>query len=223
MGVEGVTSTVTFTSPSGNPYILCTTSHSSERRKETHEGEFPFLAPAVTPFPKFGNGYFHPLTQFIHKPALQIAAVPIHGNILALLDRVGQIWLLPLELSEQHGLKSAETPEKMALKLATDLSGKAASLRFSPDGKKLVAADNRGNLAMFVFEEHEFSSTKGSAGGDWTGPAELAAQKAAYEMDGDGSYFGELDGTYHGLAEMDGTGVNLGEMDGSGVGAGFGF
>jgi hypothetical protein len=205
-----VTSTVVFTSPAGNPYILCTTSHSSERRKENHEGEFPFLAPAVTPFPKFGSSFFHPLTQFIHKPALQVAAVPVHGSIVALLDRGGQIWLLPLELSEQGGLKSAETPKKMAIKLTADLSGKAASLSFSPDGRRLVAADNRGNLAMLVFEEQEPSVTAGLADGVWMSPVELPALKTSYEMDGNGI----------GFQEMDGTSISLGELDGSGVGLG---
>jgi hypothetical protein len=179
-----VTSTVVFQSPTGNPYILCTTSHSSERRKKEHEGEFPFLAPAVMPFPKIQNGFFHPLTQFVHQPALQAAAVPIHGNLVALLDRVGQIWLLSLERSEQSVLKTSENKIKMALKLAPDLSGKAGSLRFSPDGSKLFAADNRGNLVTFCFSDQGFPVRKASAAESKMFPVELPALEAVFELDG---------------------------------------
>jgi hypothetical protein len=131
------------------------------------------------PFPKFGNNFFHPLTQFVHKAALQAAAVPIHGSTVALLDRVGQIWLLPLELSEQSGLRTGETPKKMPLKLAADLSGKAASLRFSPDGRTLVGADNRGNLGIFVFKGQGAWMRTGLAEETWMNPVELPAPRAA--------------------------------------------
>lgn len=123
------------------------------------------------------------MTQFIHKPALQVAAVPPLGSMVALLDRSGQIWLLPIEPNEQGGIRSAETPEKVAVKLASGLVGRAASLRFSPDGTRLVGADHKGNVVVIAFEHMEIPA-KAVAEAEGLGLVELPALKEPSELDG---------------------------------------
>ncbi len=125
------------------------------------------------------------MTQFIHEPALQVAAVPPHGSFVALLDRSGQIWLLPLEPNEQGGLRSAHDPEKVSVKLAAGLVGRAASLKFSPDGARLVGADHKGNVLVIVFQPTDVPASA-TVEASWTSPVELSALREISEMDSTG-------------------------------------
>ncbi|KAI9741127.1 MAG: SPS-sensor component ptr3 [Cirrosporium novae-zelandiae] len=151
VGVEGITSSVLFQSRAENHYLLCTTSHSSQRSTASHEGEFSFLAPALTPFPRLGDHLFHPLKQFVHKPALQAAAVLPGGSIIAVLDHSGHIYLLPLEPSEDGGLRSAESVTEVKDKLSAYLERLAGSLRWCADRKRLYGADHKGHLVVVAF------------------------------------------------------------------------
>ena len=137
-----------FHSPSNRPYVLCTTSPSSERWK--HGGEWSFIS-AVADSP----ASVPPDLQFDFcqlgelEKGIVAGAASSDGKVVALLNQKGRIKLFILNAKTGGGLHSAlEEPVALKTRLAAQTTASRGCLRFQSQGGKLFlfAVDLHGKV-----------------------------------------------------------------------------
>ncbi|KAI9800304.1 MAG: hypothetical protein M1833_003418 [Piccolia ochrophora] len=157
---RGITSAVLFHSPSKKPYVLCTTSPSSERSK--FEGEWPFLSPvggspAIVP-----PSLEHSLCHLKRPSAVLAGAATVQGDLIALLEEDGTLKLFSLAASSTGGLCSEREPTILDHRLSKQKRVSPTSLRFrtgaSDSRTELFAVDTNGHIIKKIFD-NELNST----------------------------------------------------------------
>jgi hypothetical protein len=142
-------------SPGQRPYILCTTSPSTER--EVDGGEWSFIAPLSIPFATWANERaYHCLKQVqgTNSPHLHIhaSAISPQGNFVALLDSNGHICLIPIRSRKGGGMVSNDFEKPIEVKESLERNeGCMAALRFNPPGTKLYGINWNGHVVVVQF------------------------------------------------------------------------
>ena len=164
---RGVTSASLFHTPSGNSYILCTTSPSSERSR--YGGEWSYISP-ILPLPAtIPPQLDHSLWRLRECKAILTGAVSPSSNLIALLEETGRVLLMPL-VAEASGGLSSEDPVFLDVRLAEQQKASSTSLRFCHVGHNLclVGVDTKGTIIRKYFEDEahslSLSSTDASEG-----------------------------------------------------------
>lgn len=154
MNAKAITAAKCWLTSSHHPYMLITTSPGSQRAQPGHEGEFSFIAPASDPFPPFESSAFHCLVEAQHRIYYSVidGAVSDNGNAVGLVSGDGKVGIMSLQRLKKGGITSSgDAPVAIKRKLGRHLSVFEAAVRFSPDGKRLVAVDKLGNLIVAYF------------------------------------------------------------------------
>lgn len=151
--VLGVTSATMFDAPSGKPYILVTTWPSSERAK--NGGEFSFVSPVGAVPSTVPVEIEHPIIDPEDLSPIVAGAVSPFGDLVALLDKVGRIHVLPLANCEAGGLYTTSalmdiSGERQRAHLDARKIVSNHTLRFiwTSECLKLYALDPRGHLIV---------------------------------------------------------------------------
>jgi len=149
-GSDGITSALIWTSPSGYPYLTCTTSPGAERAK--NGGEWSFLSPASDPFPGTDSHCFHCFHHVQHSKhyALHACAIPPQCNVVALLSSTGKLCMVSLRADDRGGITSDHN------KRVTDVerwdlgenNWDMVAIRFDPEGKRLIGVNSRGTILI---------------------------------------------------------------------------
>lgn len=143
-----MTSVTLFKSPSRKPYVLCTTSPSSERGRT---GEWSFISP-VAPGPASVPISIQHSIQWLRESVLVGAATSV-GDLIAVLEASGSVRLLGLDRGIDGGL-CCHAPQHPVLELDGRLSRQErappTSLRFQETlrGLHIFAIDLRGKLIV---------------------------------------------------------------------------
>lgn len=153
MNADGITSATTFLTLSSKPYILCTTSPSSER--ERSEGlEWTFISPLNKPFPPWESSAFHCLTQVQRQESdhrhIHGSAISPQGNLAALVDKKGRILFIPLEANSSGGVTSSKDTRRVHAALG-DNSPSMIAIRFNDTGTRLYGINREGKIVMIEF------------------------------------------------------------------------
>ena len=149
----GITSICQYMSSTGNHYLLCTTSPSRERRP--NQGEWSFILPVprpetpISPRLRPPSSTIHCFDQFKNHRALRAGAVSSEHNVFAVLEDSGRISILPLVASPHGGVCGSAGRLQILDKEVGSVSG---CLKFTPDGKKLIAVDAKGKVVIAEFE-----------------------------------------------------------------------
>ncbi len=147
-----MTSAVTYMSPKGQGYLLCTSSASTERFRTG--GEWPFsspIAPALEHAPSSSVQDFIALKD--HR-RLVAGAVSSATNTFAVLEKSGKILILQLTGHEDGGICSRnEAPKTLQDSLCElrSMRATASCLRFDASGERLYAIDPEGKLIIVAF------------------------------------------------------------------------
>jgi hypothetical protein len=142
-------------SPAQHPYVLCTTSPSTER--EIDGGEWSFIAPLSIPFAAWASEQaYHCLRQVqgTNSPHLHIhaSAVSPQGNFVALLDSNGHICLIPIRSRKGGGMVTNDSEKPIEVKETLGRNeGRMAALRFNPSGTKLYGTNWNGHVVVVQF------------------------------------------------------------------------
>ncbi|KAI9751514.1 MAG: hypothetical protein M1815_001085 [Lichina confinis] len=125
---RGMTSAAMFSTPSQKPYILCTTSPSTERSR--NDGEWSFISavadsPALVP-----KKLTHSLYALQRDQEMTAGAASPRGDAIALLDKDGFLTLFPLAAEQDRGLHSEGKPIVLKERLSTQIGSSATCLRF---------------------------------------------------------------------------------------------
>ena len=152
--MTGITSASTFKEPSGNTYVACTTSPSSERWR--NDGEWSFIVPLpFTGGPRLRptKPPCHDLEQFKKHRALTLGCVSKKHNVLAVLEDSGEISVLSLKSHEMGGICGEEgDAERLSQALCKQEKPSASCLQFDPDGERLFAIDPSGKIIITEFK-----------------------------------------------------------------------
>lgn len=154
MNAEGITSAATFLTPSGKmPYILCTTSPSSERERSVGL-EWTFISPLTKPFPPWESSAFHCLTQ-VHRQEsvhrhIHGCAISPQRNLAALIDKQGRILFIPLETNPSGGITSSQVTHLAKAGLG-DNNSHMIAIRFNDQGTKLYGINREGKVVVIKF------------------------------------------------------------------------
>lgn len=148
-----MTSSSIFTSTfSGKMYVITTTSPSSERHKNM--GEWSYSSPIGKPSENLPPDTTHNFEQFRKNQSLVAGAVSRQCNIFAVLERTGNIFLLPLTGHSRGGIYSeVEKPIKLESALYKQDRPSPLCLRFDPMGTRLYAVDAKGKIIVTTFGE----------------------------------------------------------------------
>lgn len=150
---DGITSAVIYRSPNQQPYVLCSTSASTERYRSG--GEWPFISPISTGGGQVPQSVVHSLVAMKSQRQLVAGAVSSKANIYAMLDKAGKVLILRLASHEDGGIHSRNVrPFTLQASLCSLRSSSASStcLRFDPAGTKLYGVDPEGNLLIASFK-----------------------------------------------------------------------
>ncbi|KAL8810971.1 MAG: hypothetical protein Q9200_002161 [Gallowayella weberi] len=148
----GVTSAAVYKSPMQRPYLICTTSASTERFRSG--GEWPFISPIVGPNERVPPRTVHDLIAFKDHRQLVASAVSSVANKLAVLSKSGKILVVDLTGHEDGGVCSrTSVPDSIPEALCELKSSRAtpACLKFDPSGSRLYAVDPGGKLIVVSF------------------------------------------------------------------------
>jgi hypothetical protein len=147
-GKGTLTSATLFKSPSEKPYVLCTTSPSSERGRT---GEWSFISPTPLGPVSVPIQTQHTI-QPLHSSVLVGAATSV-GDLIAVLEASGTVRLFAVESGRDGGLR-CRTFQHPVLKFDTKLSRQESapptSLRFQETMRALhlFAVDLHGKLIV---------------------------------------------------------------------------
>ena len=155
MKSDGVTSAALFQSPSNRPYVLCTTSPSNER--ERNGGEWSYISP-VADFPAIVPPELDQNLIALRKaPAIVMGAASPHGDIVALLEQTGKLWLFPTMEIKHGGYPSWEESTILEKRLCEQRRPSNTCLRFHfrQDENRLClyAVDVKGKVIKKSFDE----------------------------------------------------------------------
>lgn len=159
---SGVTSARLFYSPSSRPYILSTTSPSTERVR--NGGEWTYISPVSDTPSRVPQELDQDLYQLGNAGAILTGAATAHGDVIALLEETGTVSLFPLVASRNGGLAPAysQRPIKLDKKLSRQEKASTTSLRFCTKGKSrqlhLYAIDTKGKVVWKSFDQWQISS-----------------------------------------------------------------
>ena|SRR5436190_11856990 len=104
-----------FYAPSGNPFVLCTTSPSLER--ELNGGEWPFISPVASSPATVPAHLEHRFLQLGKSKPILAGAVSVNGYLVAMLENTGILHLFSLTSREGGGLRTAGSPVVLTKKL----------------------------------------------------------------------------------------------------------
>jgi hypothetical protein len=158
----GVTSAHLFYSSSSRPYILSTTSPSTERVR--NGGEWTYISPVFDTPSRVPEGLDQDLWQLGNAGAILTGAVTARGDVIALLEETGTVFLFPLIASRSGGLAPAQSqqPIKLDKKLSNQEKASTTSLRFCAKGRNrqlhLYAIDTNGKVVWKSFNQRQISS-----------------------------------------------------------------
>ena len=150
MKALGVTSAHLFYSLSSRPYILSTTSPSTERFRTG--GEWTYISPVFDTPSRVLEGLDQNLLQLDTAGAILTGAASARGDVIALVEQTGAVWLFPLMASKNGGLEPSDSqqPIKLDKKLSSQEKASMTSLRFCAKGKNgqfhLYAIDTNGKV-----------------------------------------------------------------------------
>ena len=159
-----MTSTSIYNSPSNRPYVLCTTSPSSERHYNNGEWSFSLPLPSTetpsssTPRWRPPSNTIHNFEQFKRHDRFRAGAVSNKHNVFAVLEDNGRISTLPLTAGAQGGICGPPPDESEgggSTFLSKSIGKVGGCLRFTPDGERLVAVDAEGKVVVAEFEKDE--------------------------------------------------------------------
>jgi hypothetical protein len=155
----GVTSARLFYSPSSRPYILSTTSPSTERVR--NGGEWTYISP-VSDIPSLvPKELDQDLCQLGNAGAILTGAASASGDVVALLEETGTVLLFPLARGKIGGLALArcQQPIRLDRKLSKQEKASTTSLRFCAKGRNgplhLYAIDIKGNIVWKCFDQRQ--------------------------------------------------------------------
>lgn len=153
---DGLTSAAIYTTPSQQPYILCTTSASTERFRS--QGEWPFISPVAPPNEQILPKTVHDLTALQDHRQIVGGTVSSKANRFVVLTKFGKILVLSLDGHEDGGICSLnDKPDVLPVCLCALRSSRATPtcLRFDPSGTKLYAIDPEGKLIIVMFRPED--------------------------------------------------------------------
>jgi hypothetical protein len=151
----GVTSARLFYSPSSRPYVLSTTSPSTERVR--NGGEWTYISPVSSTPSLVPNELDQDLWQLGKAGAILTGAATAHGDVVALLEETGAVLLFPLKPGKGGGLAlpDFQKPIKLDKKLSKQRKVSTTSLRFCVKGKNkqlhLYTIDTKGTVVWKSF------------------------------------------------------------------------
>jgi hypothetical protein len=157
----GVTSAHLFYSPSSHPYILSTTSPSTERVR--NGGEWTYISPVFDTPSRVPEGLDQNLCQLGNAGTILTGAATAHGDVIALLEETGTVLLFPLMAGEDGRLVPAHLPEliKLDKKLSSQEKASTSSLRFCAKGRDrqlhLFAIDTKGKVIWKSFNQRQIN------------------------------------------------------------------
>ncbi|KAI4261105.1 MAG: hypothetical protein L6R42_003686, partial [Xanthoria sp. 1 TBL-2021] len=153
---DGLTSAAIYKSPSQQPYILCTTSASTERFRS--QGEWPFTSPVAPSNEQVPPKTVHDLTALQDHRQIVAGTVSSTANKFVVLTKSGKILVLSLDGHEDGGICSLkDAPDILPSTLSALKSSRATptSLRFDPSGTTLYAIDPEGKLIIVMFRPED--------------------------------------------------------------------
>ena len=84
------------------------------------------------------------------------SAVPLQGDVVALLEKTGKVLVIHLVSKESRGLGSIDSEGNKPLKLGASLRSQAkpsmSCLRFDPLKPRLLAVDTEGKIIITKFK-----------------------------------------------------------------------
>ena len=147
---RGMTSAAMFSTPSQKPYILCTTSPSTERSR--NDGEWSFISAVADSTALVPKKLTHSLYALQRDQEMTAGAASPRGDAIALLDKDGFLTLFPLAAEQDRGLHSEGKPIVLKERLSTQIGSSATCLRFhvlpATDELWLYALDCEGKLVI---------------------------------------------------------------------------
>jgi len=155
----GVTSARLFYSPSSHPYILSTTSPSTERVR--NGGEWTYISPVSDTPSLVPKELDQDLCQLGTAGAILTGAASAYGDVVALLEETGTVLLFPLMPGKNGGLTLAhpQQPIKLDKKLSRQEKVSTTSLRFCAKGRDrqlhLYAIDTKGKVVWKSFNQRQ--------------------------------------------------------------------
>ena len=152
MNAQGVTSASLFQTASLKPYILCTTSPSTERSR--NDGEWSYVSP-IGPGPiKVPPQLDHNLWRLGKAKAIIAGATSLDGTVIALLEETGRILLMSLVAEDGGGL-SSQDPICLDKQLKSRKKVSPTALRFCEVDRRLclVAVDPQGIVIRQYFQD----------------------------------------------------------------------
>jgi hypothetical protein len=155
VNAKGITSATAWMSPAQRPYVLCTTSPSTER--DVDGGEWTFIAPLSMPFaPWATERAYHCLRQVQGDDSrhlhIHASAISPQGNLVALLDSKGRICLIPIRARRGGGMVSNDDVPPVEVKPALGRNEDLmAGIRFNLLGTKLYAINWNGEVLVISF------------------------------------------------------------------------
>jgi hypothetical protein len=160
----GVTSAHLFYSPSSHPYILSTTSPSTERVR--NGGEWTYISPVFDTPSRVPEGLDQDLCQLGNAGTILTGAATAHGDAIALLEETGTVLLFPLMAGKNGGLVPyLQKPIKLDKKLSSQEKASTSSLRFCARGGNgqlhLYAIDTKGKVVWKSFNQKQINPALG--------------------------------------------------------------
>ncbi|KAL8951014.1 MAG: hypothetical protein Q9222_002990 [Ikaeria aurantiellina] len=139
-----------------HPYMLCTTSASTDRYQVA--GEWSFVSPVALTADQATPPAKHDFVELKAYRQLVTGAVSNIANKFAVMEKTGKILILDLNRHELGGICSRHSkPEVLGVSLCELKTSRATTscLRFDPSGTRLFALDPEGKLitATFAIEE----------------------------------------------------------------------
>jgi hypothetical protein len=129
--------------------MFVTTSPSSQRK--LNYGEWSFITPICRPLPTYQDDAMHCLysAQHIDYRSMMCSAVAPQGNAVAFVSQCGEICVTPLEPIDNGGIRTADGALAELNKSLRSLeTAHEAAIRFTGDGRQLIAVDTRGTLLV---------------------------------------------------------------------------
>ncbi|KAL8708755.1 MAG: hypothetical protein Q9220_006397 [cf. Caloplaca sp. 1 TL-2023] len=151
-GCVGLTSIAIYMSPASRPYMLCTTSASTDRYQVA--GEWSFVSPIAQTSDHVPPSTVHDFVELKAYRQLVMGAVSSVANKFAVMEKTGKILILDLMSHEHGGICSRHsTPEVLGVSLCELKTSRATTscLRFDPSGTRLYAIDPEGKLITITF------------------------------------------------------------------------
>jgi len=146
-----LTSATLFNSPSRKPYVLCTTSPSSERELAAENGcEWSFISPVASVPARMPMSLQHNIVEL--RKSVLVGAATSAGDLIAILEASGRVKLLSLDGNRDGGLccHASKNPMNLKIRLSRQDRAHPTSLRFqeSSEGLRIFAVDRHGELIV---------------------------------------------------------------------------